>query len=101
QDEKEPHTSTGVYSIDDNDWLIKPEKDKPSIDKKMVKKKAANIMNQIDDIEDLFRQGENVVVLDKIEVLWDRLKTMRKTGLERGGEFSYENITFKVLRRNG
>ena len=26
---------------------------------------------------------------------------MRQTGLDREGEYSYENITFKVLRRVG
>jgi hypothetical protein len=26
---------------------------------------------------------------------------MRKCGLEKGGEFSVENLAFKVLRRNG
>ena len=26
---------------------------------------------------------------------------MRKSGLEKGGEFSIENLTFKYLRNNG
>ena len=31
----------------------------------------------------------------------DRLNRLRKTGLERQGEFSVENIAFKVLRVKG
>ena len=30
-----------------------------------------------------------------------KIKNMRKSGLEGGGEFSVENIAFKTLRRNG
>ena len=33
--------------------------------------------------------------------LKDKLKKYRSTGLEDGGEFSNENLVFKVLRRNG
>jgi len=101
QDASEPHTSTGVYSIDNDKWLVKPKKGKPDIDKEMVRKKAADIMNKIDDIEDLFKKGKEELVLDKIDIIWDKIKTMRKSGLDRGGEYSYENIVFKVLRRNG
>jgi hypothetical protein len=31
----------------------------------------------------------------------DRINRLRKTGLERQGEFSVENIAFKVLRNKG
>ena len=31
----------------------------------------------------------------------DKLKKYRTRGLEDGGEFSNENLVFKVLRRNG
>ena len=31
----------------------------------------------------------------------DKLKKFRSCGLEKGGEFSYENIVFKYLRRSG
>ena len=33
--------------------------------------------------------------------LYKRLKKFRQRGLESGGEYSYENLTFKLLRRNG
>jgi hypothetical protein len=31
----------------------------------------------------------------------DKLKKYRTCGLEKGGEYSDENLVFKVLRRNG
>jgi hypothetical protein len=33
--------------------------------------------------------------------LKDKIKKFRQSGLESGGEYSYENLTFKLLRRNG
>ena len=33
--------------------------------------------------------------------LQQRLKKFRKSGLETAGEFSVENLAFKVLRRSG
>ena len=30
-----------------------------------------------------------------------KLKSFRQSGLDVGGEYSYENLTFKLLRRNG
>jgi hypothetical protein len=33
--------------------------------------------------------------------LKDKLKNYRKSGLEKEGEYSYENLVFKYLRRSG
>jgi hypothetical protein len=35
------------------------------------------------------------------DLLQDRLKKMRTAGLEKDGEFSVENLTYKMLRRIG
>ena len=48
---------------------------------------------------DLGGSGDNVI--PDIEDLRVRLKKFRQSGLETGGEFSYENLVFKLLRRNG
>ena len=37
----------------------------------------------------------------KIKNLKDKIKKMRKSGLEKDGEYSVENLVFKVLRSNG
>ena len=36
-----------------------------------------------------------------MEQIKEKIRTMRQAGLERAGEFSIENLSFKVLRRNG
>jgi hypothetical protein len=39
--------------------------------------------------------------LEQIEKIKDKLKKYRSAGLEKEGEYSYENLVFKFLRRNG
>ena len=46
-----------------------------------------------------FENGEDV--LSQVKKIKDKLKKFRKTGLSQDGEYSYENLTFKYLRRNG
>ena len=101
QDMNEPHVSTGVYSIMWNDWLVKPEKGSPKIDSKKVKQKASSIINSYDSLIETFYAGEYDKVIRKINTIRQKIKKMRQTGLDREGEYSYENITFKVLRRVG
>ena len=36
----------------------------------------------------------------KVKTLKDKLKEYRKSGLEKEGEYSYENLVFKFLRRS-
>ena len=101
QDMNEPHVSTGVYSIMWNDWVVKPEKGSPKIDSKKVKQKASSIINSYDSLIETFYEGEYDKVIRRINTTRQKIKKMRQTGLDREGEYSYENITFKVLRRVG
>jgi hypothetical protein len=102
QDEKEPHTSTGVYSVLKNKWLIKPKKVKTQINDEVIIEKSEKIIDIVDKLEQLLRSGENMGKLIKLsDKLKDKIKKMRKSGLDRVGEWSVENLVFKVLRRNG
>jgi hypothetical protein len=42
-----------------------------------------------------------VKLINKVQKLKDKIKKMRQSGLEEGGEYSIENLVFKTLRRNG
>ena len=94
QDEDEKHHSTGVYSLTDDEWVIKPEHAEPDIDDASVKLKAKEMMRMIDDA----LESNKASVIEKV---MDKIRTMRKSGLEEAGEFSVENLAFKVLRNNG
>lgn len=98
QDVDEPHVSSGVYSLLNNKWLVKPNKEKTSIDDRMIIQKGEEYEKKIDRLIKLSKTKD---VSEKIDDLRKKLKSFRQSGLESGGEYSYENLTFKLLRRNG
>ena len=97
QDTSESHTSTGVYSLITDQWLTKPVKKMIAIDTANVQLKAAHLMNAIDDLKDNHNHFD---VINRVESLMDKIKKMRQSGLDKDGEFSTENIVFKVLRNS-
>jgi len=57
-------------------------------------------MDEIDEIERDFNDEKYEEAFKKTEFLKEKIRNMRKSGLETGGAFSVENLAFKVLRRN-
>lgn len=90
-----PFYSKAVFSIKNNKWLNFPDKKKFSIDKQALVSKIVNIANQIEDLEKIDNLKK---IIDKSGKIKDKIKKMRKSGLEKGGEFSIENLAFKYLR---
>ena len=99
QDTEEPHVSSGVYSILWNGWVVKPDSTKKDIDAKKVEQKVNSIIDSIEEIFYMYKSGEYDKTIRKITNLKDKIKKMRQSGLDREGEYSFENIAFKVLRR--
>lgn len=99
QDMKEEHVSSGVYSILHNKWVLEPEPTKIKIDEKKIIKKSKEYIRQIDSLCEKFKSGKDITVDAK--KIKDKLKNFRKIGLSNDGEYSYENLVFKYLRRNG
>ena len=96
-----PHEA-GVYSLQNDKWLIEPKPmAEQSIDWESVFKKANRIAEQVGRLETLVKQGHYEAAEHAAGHLKDRLKRQRTAGLERGGELSVENLVFKVLRRHG
>lgn len=100
QGKDQEHHSTGVYSLMNEKWLIKPEKTSPKINKDSVREKYKKIVDILNDIKKQYKEGNEETVTNRLGKLKDRIKKMRQVGLESGGEFSPENIAFKLLRRN-
>ncbi len=101
QDSNETHFSSGVYSVLNNEWNNKPKKENVKIDKNLIREKSKQWMEIIDTALDA---ASDVTADDAREILKkckDKLKKYRTCGLEKEGEYSDENLVFKVLRRNG
>lgn len=98
QDNDEPHHSTGTYSLIKNNWIVEPTKKIIDIDVDNIKLKTSQLMDEINELEKIMG---NEMFLLKYENLKNKIKRMRKSGLEKEGEFSTENLTFKILRNKG
>jgi len=100
QDSKEKHISTGIYSLTDDKWDIKPFPEDARINRSDIKKKAEDIQDRISHIEDLYGDTNFKEAIKQGQALKEKLSKMRRCGLEQGGQYSVENLTFKVMRRS-
>jgi predicted nucleotidyltransferase len=101
QDSSEEHTSSGIYSVLFDEWIEKPKKEEVTIDKKSIKNKAIEWMGAIDKVIENASEEDLDNAKKLISKYKDKLKKYRKSGLEKKGEYSNENLVFKFLRRNG
>jgi hypothetical protein len=99
QDTNAKLVATAVYSVLRNEWIRKPKRETFKLDKVAIKDKAQSFISQLKDIRDDYKDKQYQSVIDKVTKVKAKIKQMRKAGLESGGEFSLENLTFKVLRR--
>lgn len=99
QDVDDKHLSSGVYSILNNEWVIEPQKSNPKIDDRKILEKGEEYAKLIDDLSEKSEEGGDIT--KDLNELKSKIKKFRQSGLESGGEYSYENLTFKLLRRNG
>ena len=100
QNESESHFSSGVFSILNNDWITKPKKESVEIDTDLIKSKSQQWMKIIDGVIEAAEDEPLEDARKLINKYKEKLKKYRTCGLEKNGEYSDENLVFKVLRRN-
>lgn len=88
------HHSQGIYSILNSMWISKPSRLKVKINDDDVLRKVENYASKI-------KEALNSQDLEFANNVMEKIYKLRKTGLEAEGEFSVENIAFKVLRNKG
>lgn len=91
QDITEKNRSTGVFSVLNNVWVKVPRKLNINVDKESIQKKYSNI---IVNIQKSIDSGD----INKLKAVSKSIYDMREAGLSTEGEFSTENIVFKILR---
>jgi predicted nucleotidyltransferase len=101
EDEKSPHVSTGLYSVMKDKWIKEPKQETPVFDELDVKTKVNYFVGMVKQLFQQYQEGKLEGLDTKIEKLRDKLSKFRQGGLQLGGEFSTENIAFKLLRRAG
>ena len=91
--------SGGIYSILNNDWVLKPSPESIDFDYVSARKKADAIETQINMIGQ-FIDSKPRSALKSVDRLKKKIRRMRKAGLNSPlQEYSTENIAFKILRR--
>jgi len=100
QNATEVHFSSGVYSVLYDEWDVKPEKEDSNIDTKILKSKINHWKSQIDTVVDNATEKDIDEAREYIKKFKEKLKKYRSSGLETEGEYSYENLVFKYLRRS-
>jgi hypothetical protein len=91
EDKDAKNVSEGTYSVLDARWLRTPEYRQPDINDRAVSAKARDLMTQINRA---VKQGS----IEDITRLQDKIRLMRQAGLDAGGEFSTENLAYKIIR---
>jgi len=97
QDDKQATSSDqGVFSLKDNKWIKKPVKKQINLRDPYLVKKIKDIENQIKRFID--GRSKDVKEMDDYK---EKLRKMRGSAVQHGGEFSLENLAFKELRNRG
>lgn len=107
QDKNEPHASTGVYSLEKNKWLEKPKKITPTKSNLQKAEKQATVWEKkLDKLMARYypdkTESEKETILNNLNDVFSDIKDGRRKGFAKGGnEMNVDNLTFKMLRRNG
>ena len=108
QDIKQEHISSGIYSLEKNEWLTEPEREKLSktkVNKLKIKKIVSKYTEIIDNLEEEYKtQNNDKYKIERIclkaDKLFDKIKKLRTSNLsDKKSEMSEGNIIFKCLRR--
>lgn len=93
--------NVGRFSLLMDDWITYPTKKETKINYKSIKEKAKKWMDIIDGVIENVEDEDIETAKKIIKKYTTKIRKFRECGLEKGGEYSEENLVFKILRRNG
>lgn len=97
QDENDPlPANQGVYSLTKNQWIMEPRKVEVDLTDPLLFRKVRDMMEKIDDL--IENEADDPDVLKKLQ---KKIRDMRASAIQQGGEFALENLVFKELRNRG
>lgn len=97
QDRRDPIPSgQGVFSLTNSFWIRRPTYEQVDLSDQNIVRKVRHYMEKIDFLIDNKADDR-----DSFEKLKEKLREMRASAIQRGGEFAVENLVFKELRNRG
>tara|TARA_R110002012_G_scaffold22991_2_gene78567 strand:+ start:9389 stop:10342 length:954 start_codon:yes stop_codon:yes gene_type:complete len=101
EDVNDDRIPSAIYSVKVDEWVSEPSKEGLTIDYEGVTKKVNEKMDEVDELQTLYEDGEYKEAYQFGTDLRSKLRNFRQAGLDKDGEYSNENLAFKVLRRSG
>lgn len=86
----------GVYSLKMDKWIQKPVHIEGNIVNEKILKQKVNFYKHM-----INRMIKDHMDSDAFSNFRKKLRDMRSAGIQKGGEFSFENLVFKELRNQG
>lgn len=108
QDINEKHTSSGVYSLERDEWYETPDREKLATSKiniEKIKHMVALYATKIDKLYDAYKSADGDEykirkINEKADILFDKIKNERRVSLkDSDSEITTGNLIFKCLRR--
>ena len=87
--------ATAIYSLVLDRWIRKPKRENVTIDRFSIRNKADELIATINKIIELD------VGIHAAEAVEKKIYQIRKSGLDKRGEMSIENLVFKEVRNSG
>jgi len=100
QDEDEIHHANGVFSIQNEEWIIKPTPASTDLDTAGALKKAQGLEDDIDLVSGFIKGRRYEEAVKHADKLKEKIKNLRANGLKKDGIYSIENLAFKLLRNS-
>ena len=91
QDVNQPVISLGEYSLLQDKWIKMPAKKRANFDQAATKHKYEKLLA-------LVKHAMKYKDINKLENVIKKIRQYRQAGLDKGGEFSPENLAYKALR---
>ena len=85
----------GAYSIQNDKWINQPKHHDVNMDNAHIHKKVIEFNKKINTLIATNASDQS------FKQLKDKVKNMRASGLQKAGEFAFENLVFKELRNTG
>lgn len=103
QDYNNQHQSTGLYSVLNDEWIKKPKHSHPSVSDEDVEEKYRIIATDIERLERKLLSSQHMPSNAKdlyqfANKIKRKIMKMKAESLEKGGEFSVGNLSFKKLK---
>lgn len=98
---EESHEANGIWSLELEKWLAEPVRLNPELDLLTTEKKAQCIAECIEHLNKMIKRKQYKQAYAFSSKIKDKIARMRKSGLDKEGIYSPENLAFKMLRNAG